>query len=464
VYQIDGMPLLGYYSRAVSEGHFTTTNILYVNHIISDSLMVARALKNSGANIWIVSVPYGNEEGKHRKKIIDGFKELGNTVVPRIDDPLNFDKIMRESVKNSVIRILEDSVRRNKKFMIVEDGGYVFPLLHDDPDLSQALEYCLGTVEHTSRGMMNYQYMETDQIPLTPRIIKKPAITIATSLLKEKQEPPFIAQAVVDETSFLLRKQHDFLKYKTIMVLGYGRIGRALVDILYSLDSNVIVVDPKVDMLERCQKKYPDIKCSPSITKDLVQEANIIIGATGLPSFGSRHLEFFIKNQNYLPDKKGEIILVSLSSKQIEFIDVMNFFDRKMNNLTDVLTNREMFVQKKKIVDFGIEYYIYFSNGKRKKITILADGYPVSFFPEYTDAAPNRAMDPIMTELYLASCFLQANYSQLENRLYEISDLLRLDSVKGPWEDLIDEMRLVQKWIELNGIIKSKYLNKIGFL
>ena len=82
----------------------------------------------------------------YRNKIRHGFKELGKTTVPRIDDPLDFNKIMKDAVKNAVLQILKDSRNHNKKFMIVEDGGYVFPLLHDDPDLSQALEYCIGAI------------------------------------------------------------------------------------------------------------------------------------------------------------------------------------------------------------------------------------------------------------------------------------------------------------------------------
>ena len=60
MYQIEEMPVLNYYSREVSERYFRNTNVLYVNHLISDSLMIARAFKNSGAEMWIVTIQYGN--------------------------------------------------------------------------------------------------------------------------------------------------------------------------------------------------------------------------------------------------------------------------------------------------------------------------------------------------------------------------------------------------------------------
>ncbi len=220
-YQIENMPVLEEYSREVSKNeHFVDTNILYINHILSDSLMVARAFKNSGADLWIVGVPYGNIKSPVRKETIRGFEKLGHTIIPNIDNPLNFSQNMRGAVKKAISQIYIDSRARKRKFMIVEDGGYAFPLLHDEPEHQPALDYCLGTIEHTMRGVWNYQFMETDNRPLSPRTIKKPAVTIANSLLKGTHEPPFVAQAVIDEAIFLLKKRHDFLKHKTVTVIG----------------------------------------------------------------------------------------------------------------------------------------------------------------------------------------------------------------------------------------------------
>ncbi len=132
------------------------------------------------------------------------------------------------------------------RWMIVEDGGYAFPALHDDPTLYQHLASCIGAVEHTTRGKLNYQYLETDATPTVQRELQRPAVTIAGSRLKTAHEGGFVAQALVDECRFLLRKDHQFLRYRPVVVVGYGRIGRALARALTSLEATVMAADPNV--------------------------------------------------------------------------------------------------------------------------------------------------------------------------------------------------------------------------
>jgi len=218
------------------------------------------------------------------------------------------------------------TVKKNKeKFMIVEDGGYAFPILHDNPELYPFLKHCIGAVEHTARGMWNYQYLETDGVVKMPRILSRPALTVANSTIKAKHEPYFVAQAIIDEMAYLLRKKHDFIGYKNIAVLGAGRVGRGIASLLNKLRINLTVVDHNQNNLDILKSDNDRIKTETFLTSDTINNINIIIGATGNPSLDKNHLHTFIEN------KQPELILVSASSKEIEFKEIINSMEELIN-------------------------------------------------------------------------------------------------------------------------------------
>lgn len=459
IYSLEGMPILQEYSDAIGQNYFKGIYILYINHLISDSLMVARAFKKTGAKIWIVGIPYGDVNGVERKNVINGLKELGYVTVPKIKNPLEFSPSMRRAVKKTLLLISASCIQKRKKFMIVEDGGYAFPLLHDDPQLKPLLKYCIGATEHTARGMWNYQYLETDGIVKTPRVLNKPAVTVANSSLKEKHEPFFVAQAIVDEMGYLLRKKHQFYSYKHITVLGAGRVGKGIAIILNRMNAYVTVIDHNNKNLQLLKKIDAQIGIENKLSDKVLSNTAIIIGATGTPSLLKNHLISFLKNNN------TDLILVSASSKEIEFKEIMIAMEEFIKNPSQL--NQTVGIKgsifKKIKPEFGIEYQIKLTNGLVKTLTVLADGYPVIFFPNVTHGAPNRAMDPIMSELYLAACLLKNIANKLNNKIYTLSDLNNIQLPKGPWTNLVDEFQILKKWSLYNNIELKSYCHAIGY-
>lgn len=87
---IEGMPILQRYCKKIKKNYFKGLNILYINHLISDSLMVARAFKKTGAKLWSIGIPYGNLNSQTRKETINGFKRIGYLSIPDIKTPLEF--------------------------------------------------------------------------------------------------------------------------------------------------------------------------------------------------------------------------------------------------------------------------------------------------------------------------------------------------------------------------------------
>ena len=151
------MPQLAHHVAAYP-GALDNVSVLYINHGISDALMVARGLRRIGARLTNVVIPYHRTNGSTQQAIRSAFQALGPTFAPEQPVPGSFAAVMRATVKEAVEQVTASARRLGRPWLIVEDGGYAFPLLHDDPELRQHLRTCLGSVEHTTRGRWNYEY------------------------------------------------------------------------------------------------------------------------------------------------------------------------------------------------------------------------------------------------------------------------------------------------------------------
>jgi hypothetical protein len=449
---IVGMPLLDHYVTTLGSTVLAGMEILYVNHLISDSLMVARGFKRLGARLTTIAIPYSGIYGPVQRAVHQGFKHLGPTFLPRVSHPSQFPAAMSVAVRRAIAQLTR-ALPTGGRWMIVEDGGYVFPALHDDPTLHKHLASCVGAVEHTTRGKLNYQYLETDAAPTRPRQLQRPAVTIAGSRLKTAHEGGFVAQALVDECGFLLRKDHQFLRYRPVVVVGYGRIGRALARELKSLDATVIVVDPNV--------AATDTVHVTTLAEALRHGVFLVFGATGIPSMTPADLGAFLREHN-----QDTLYLASGSSKQIEFSQIVAFFQQARTDpgLLREIAGRDGRVLCELDPGVGLRYRVEFDDGTVKTCVLLAHGYPVIFFPPDTHGAPNRAMDPVMTQLLLAACGLPEGHASLDRRVYTVEDLRELGGLRQPWRALVDEAALLRRWCHSNRLDPDRYLRHIGFL
>jgi D-isomer specific 2-hydroxyacid dehydrogenase, NAD binding domain len=134
--------------------------------------------------------------------------------------------------------------------------------------------------------------------------------------LKTAHEGGFVAQALVDECGLLLRKDHQFLRYRPVVVVGYGRIGRALARALTSLEATVIVADPNVAATDPTH-------VVTTLAEALRRGVFLVFGATGIPSMTPTDLGVFLRDRD-----RDTLYLASASSKQIEFSQVVAFFQQ----------------------------------------------------------------------------------------------------------------------------------------
>ncbi len=100
-----------------------------------------------------------------------------------------------------------------------------------------------------------------------------------------------------------------------------------------------------------------------------------------------------------------------------------------------------------------------------KEVVLLGQGYPVIFYPPDTHGAPNRAMDPVMTQLFLAAAGLPAAAALLAQRVYDLDALREQTPARwpAPWQDLLDEQALLAAWCAANHLDWHTYRRLIGF-
>jgi len=454
---IVAMPLLAH-AAAEHHGALTGLKILYINHAISDALMVARALRGAGAELVNVLVPYRGIEDRSHHSLSQAFSALGPTYAPAPQHPSLFSAVMAETVAAAIVHIADSASANGQQWMIVEDGGYAFPALHDNPDLTIHMNSCLGAVEHTTRGRWNYEYLETDAAPKTPRTLRRPAVTISGSRLKTTHEAGYVAQALVDECHWLLRRDHQFLRHRKVMIIGYGRVGRALAQALQRADASITIHDNALVDTDA------DLMCSDPISA-VEDGAFLVFGATGTSSFGYSALEAFI-----MRSPSPILYLASASSKAIEFADVVSILDQAAvdNNAAIALAGPGSTVLSHLDPEVGLRYTITVStpSGSRTRtLVLLGKGYPVIFYPAHTHGAPNRAMDPVMTQLFLAAVGLPAACLRLTAAVHDINDLIAMPNLGLPasWKTLVDEESLLIRWCEENNIDWSEYRREIGF-
>jgi len=255
-----------------------------------------------------------------------------------------------QSVSHILKKVCNCCEKENKTLLIIEDGGYIVPKIHQLFD--EIPSFVIGAVEQTARGVWNDESVD----------LNIPVLTVAFSEFKKELEAPEVGKAVVFNVGQLLSKR-TFLRGKKVGVMGFGTIGRNVAECLRN--SKSIVKISEVDIKKAMIAQLEGFEHMDSIS--LVKDCDIVIGTTGRKSLGF----------NEILEAKNNSVFVSASSKQIE-IDM------------DTL---ELLSESKKTLDIGTEYELINGN----KLLVLANGFPVNFY--CSESVPNMLIDFILSEI-----------------------------------------------------------------
>lgn len=345
------LPLLHYYARK-NGSTLKDYALILIQHLLKDTISLIEAFNVAGVDsdaMIIVGIPYSSKE-----EVVQSLRNDYQVVTPESE---HFDDHVRDVIDTA----LNICRQNNKKLIVVEDGGYAVPLLHQE--FEESLKLCKGAVEQTTRGIWRDDPAELKII----EELKIPVLSIPHCFLKQNIEGPEIGKAVVKNVDHLLSKMGQFISGKRALVISYGTIGSNIAESLENQRAIVSVseIDAKKLLVARL-RGYDTDSLMNSIRKN-----DLIIGATGKTSIGMAELLA----------AKNNTVLVSASSKRVE-IDV-----DELENLSK---------RKTRLEGVGTEYELINGN----KILLLADGYPVNFYG--SDSVPDRIIDIILTELFVS--------------------------------------------------------------
>lgn len=381
------LSLLDEYSKEESQSGTDLSNFrfLFIPHLLEDLygfLLAMKRVQVGPVNSCIIYKPYPYKFGQQIKQRLE---ELDYRLFPLDQGELALDFVVSKARTE------------NKHIILVEDGGYLTPVIHklylDDIKLFR------GVVEQTTKGIERVRGRLTEmnihmQIPYRD---------VAESKIKREFESPAVADAAIQNIRQMLLNRKFTGQHAG--VIGYGNIGRPLAQKLLKIPMVVHAYDMDPYKLGEA---HNDGCIDEESLSSLAEKCELILGATGNTSIGQDEI------QRLQPDS----VLVSVSSDQEEISPA----------ILKTLSVRSV----SKAV--GTEYVLMKQN---KKILLLGDGFPINFVG--AQGIPNAEIDLVLTELYLNTIAL-ARQELTVKKTIDAKDV----------DDLSVEREIMKRWREIH--------------
>jgi S-adenosylhomocysteine hydrolase len=365
---------------------FSKFTIIIIQHLLSDVIHLINAFFEMGAekeSIFIVGIPYST---KHQTVKYLRKKKYNNIETP---DKYPFTDVIRKVMINAI----SHSKEKSKKILIIEDGGYVVPLLHKKKYFEKDYKLFIGAVEQTANGI----WRDRDLKEKNKIDIKIPIINVAESRIKQKLESPLIGRAVSKNIELIYNKTFREVAGEEIGLVGYGSIGREVAKNLKSLGAIVSVYDN--DNLNKVEAKYNGFRTFDTIP-ELIKNCKIIIEATG-----RTWTDDAVENAKIISEFKHGSYFVSASSKRMG-IDYNEF---------------PSWVNPKEIINIpGIGIKCKLHNANESEITLIAGGFPINFF--LGESVPDLAIAFILAWLYKCAEILAIKYQKIKPGIIDTND------------------------------------------
>jgi len=368
------MKMLGYLSdrklRELKDRPFHDYYVVMVLHFLRDLIPFFETLVKLGVDpqkCYLICKPYPYAY----KSQVEGYLKRRGCNVNIASSFNEMPKIIRLVLGQLQQRLVSEK----RSFIVIEDGGYIVPILHLEFD--ELIPFCKGAVEQTTKGIRRDKEIRKKRVP-----IRVPILNVAECEFKKKYEPRFVGDAVVMNIRNMLPDKNFEGQYA--LVIGFGTIGSKIAERLSAiLRMKSYVVDPRPGaLLEASGLQY--IAKAQQDPQGLIEESILVIGATGRKyAIGKREISLL----------KHNAILVSASSDRDE-IDVkeLELLAGDKGNMQEVFSMRD----EQKI---GTRYTLARLNSR--SVLLLADGYPVNFYG--SESVPNESFDPILTMLFISA-------------------------------------------------------------
>jgi hypothetical protein len=390
----------------------------------------------------LINVPQrGSVEGvyrlSHHYSALDECEEVERA----IGTAAHFLEAMRAAGVVPFLRQIARAEANGQRCLLVEDGGYLAPILHDgllrdlsvkqfaselghEADDDRSLQEVvgsrlLGTVEHTRNGFDRMVDVQEQHGRLS-----LPAYSIAISRLKREVESREVAASVLNAIEAVLNADGRVLARRSCLVLGSrGAIGREVCRSLrFRIDNpehNLAGIDCVVTESVDASGLH-EAGTLAQLPSGRWLDVDLVIGVIGHSVLTGDDLEHWL-----LYSSKQSLVLVSGSTKKIEFCDVMEWFDGLLHQAEPTLGGAPVSVKVEELIDprtarvYGHRWIIGFTGDREPRTMIaLANMTPINFLfygvaTEIIDevlgqllsvtlAAVSRADDPAATGCMLA--------------------------------------------------------------
>lgn len=427
-------PLVLRTALALNPAHLAGTTILHVNHLLQDILHFNEVLAAGGAEVIYIPIDYGARalyspevaSVQARPHSDSGMDRNGPAAWSRRQSGLKDREAIALVLEEHIRKFAE---RRVGRLILLEDGAYQCEL---NPEVLKSCNVW-AAVEQTTNGLVKLQSLVSRD-----HNIEYPVVSIARSRVKMRVESWYVGLRVIDEAAELLRGLGRFLANRAVLVFGYGVIGRAVCHAARGRGCRVIVYDTDPFVAQAASEEGFEIIEGPD---PLVFENHpVVVGAAGADVFSEEWMRAFCRSS------AAEVVLVSGSSERVEFSSVVSTLERARDE-EEKNDGRceDLFSIIRDWTTCAGHHFELLTNGTRKVIHLLADGYPVNFFRRESQSLPDRVSDLVNTELLIAVHYLTRTRLLPRRSVY-------LFGVENLPDLEIKEEELVSEWARSNGV------------
>lgn len=374
--------------RLVQAGNppFNGLYAVFILHFLSDLFPFLQRLEMLGldpSKTWLVRKPYPY---RFARKITQDLRLRHYNIE---------ECTAAEGAEEPAHRVLQQLKNRNDenmRFFVIEDGGYLTPMLHTD-EFADLRQRCIGVVEQTTKGMREVRKVEAQGG------LGLPVIAVAESGLKLRLEAAEVGEALAFTLETYFRNfLGTGLSRLPTLVIGFGPVGRNLALALAGRFARVSVYDsdPLARVDASVQKPW-GFEVLESL--DDLTPFKLIVGTTANTSLDKECL---------LRTADG-VILASGSSDRLEF-DLGGLREYVAKPLDENVT-----------LDGFITRYRLESG---RSVGVLCDGYPINFI--LGDGIAKSVIDPILTQL-LAAAALIADAKVVEPKVHRLPSSLETE-------------------------------------
>ena len=345
----------------------------------------------------------------------------------------NYLSSMRFTAMHLFLREAYLAVQENRKVLVIEDGGYIMPvvnrLCHEKKTLAQVLdahaldmlpdtpedilfkdwlkEVMPASFEHTANG---YYYLRDVEKKIGG--LHFPSFTIALSTYKNVVEAESCAYSIINSFMSIFYGLGKCIMYRHALVLGScGNIGHFLAKGIAAQVpyGKVYGLDLKAGGSTNNFAEFSHIDEMPA---SAWQDLDLFLGMTGVSVLQQSFFEKLL-----LEGRKRELFFASGSTKTIEFESLTNWIGELSQAEDPRIGGRQVAIETRPITDpqckllQGHQIRITFSDPenvaglspehKYKDIYMLGDSMPINFLYY---GVPGEVIDGVFEELFSLLC------------------------------------------------------------